>query len=314
MKTVIFFGTPLFSVNVLKTIFAENYNIKYVVTQPDKQVGRKKQLVPSPVKKFALEHNLEVLQPAKLTGSEEESKIISTHADLLITAAFGQFLSDQLLQSANIAAINFHASLLPKYRGAAPIQYAILNGDKETGITIMEMVKKMDAGDIFSQKRINIAPDDNLASLTDKLGSLAVSMVKSDLPKLFQKNFSRTPQDESKVTFAPSITPEQEQIDFSNSLTHVLNQIRSLSPTPGAYLLHEGKRIKIYAAKGEYQKVEGKPGSVGIRDKKQLGIVTSDHQILLLQTIQVQGGKKVSVNDYLNGVGKNLKIGDQFVD
>ncbi|BDR56085.1 methionyl-tRNA formyltransferase [Xylocopilactobacillus apis] len=313
MKSVIFFGTPLFSVNVLGALLKEGYDIKYVVTQPDKEVGRKRKLTASPVKEFAVDHNLTVLQPVKLTGSEEEEKIISSHADLLVTAAFGQFLSTKLLDSAKYAAINFHASLLPHYRGAAPIQYALLNGDDVTGITIMEMVKKMDAGDIFFQDQVNITPEDNLGSLTVKLGELAGEMVKSDLPKIFNNDFMRISQDEEQVSFSPSIKPEEEMLDFNNDLEHLNNKIRALSPEPGAYFLNQGKRIKIYEAIPLVEKVEGKPGSIFLRDKKRLGIVTGDQRGIMPRIIQLQGAKRVDVRDFLNGAGKNLKVGDQFV-
>lgn len=314
MKTVVFLGTPVFSVNILGALLNNGYQVKYVVTQPDKKVGRKKILTHSPVKEFALSHDLPILQPQKLTGSEEEAKIIDAHADLLVTAAFGQFLSEKLLKSARIASINFHASLLPNYRGAAPIQYALLNGDEVTGITIMEMVKKMDAGSIFFQEQLNIEPDDNLGSLTVKLSELGASMVRTDLPKLISGDYKAQDQDESKVTFAPSITPEQEQIDFNNDLEKVVNQIRALAPEPGGYIYHKSKRVKIYDAVPLLERVEGNPGSIFLKDKKRLGIVTSDHRGLILKTIQVQGAKKVKINDYLNGLGKNLLVGDQFVD
>ncbi|BDR58156.1 methionyl-tRNA formyltransferase [Xylocopilactobacillus apicola] len=314
MKTVIFLGTPVFSVNVLGALLNAGYELKYVVTQPDKMVGRKKVLTASPVKEFALEHNLKVLQPSKLTGSEEEAKIIAANADLIITAAFGQFLSDDLLASSKIASINFHASLLPKYRGAAPIQYALLNGDEVTGITIMEMVKKMDAGDIFFQEQLNIAPDDNLGSLTVKLGELAGSMVESCLPKLVSGDFKRVKQDEAEVTFSPSIKPEQEEIDFTKDLRMIINQIRALAPNPGAYVMHDRKRFKIFAASPVVEQISGTPGTVFMKDKKRLGIVTSDQRGLMLETVQVQGGKKVNISDYLNGSGKDLKVGDRFVD
>ena len=156
MTSVIFMGTPEFSVPVLEGLIENNYEIKAVVTQPDKKVGRKQKITKSPAKIAAEKHNLPVYQPAKLSGSEEMQKLIDMHADLIVTAAYGQFLPTKFLNSVKIAAVNVHGSLLPKYRGGAPIQYSLINGDKETGITIMEMVKKMHAGDLYQQEAIKI--------------------------------------------------------------------------------------------------------------------------------------------------------------
>ena len=156
MTSVIFMGTPEFSVPVLEGLIEAGYEIRAVVTQPDKKVGRKQKIAKTPAKIAAEKHDLPVLQPVKLSGSEEMNQLIDMHADLIVTAAYGQFLPTKFLKSVNIAAVNVHGSLLPKYRGGAPIQYSLINGDKETGITIMEMVKKMDAGDIYAQEAIKI--------------------------------------------------------------------------------------------------------------------------------------------------------------
>lgn len=162
-------GTPEFSVPVLEGLIDEGYEIKAVVTQPDKKVGRKQKITKSPAKIAAEKHDLPIFQPVKLSGSDEMQKLIDMHADLIVTAAYGQFLPTKFLNSVKIAAVNVHGSLLPKYRGGAPIQYSLINGDKETGITIMEMVKKMDAGDIYAQEAIKIEPDDNAGTLFSKL-------------------------------------------------------------------------------------------------------------------------------------------------
>lgn len=313
MKKIVFLGTPTFAVKVLAALVSGDYQIVAVVTQPDKAVGRKKRLTASPVKNFAQKNDLPVLQPRKLSGSIEESQIIAAKPDLIITAAFGQFLSNELLASAKIAAINFHASLLPKYRGAAPIQGALRDGANFSGITIMEMVAKMDAGDIFFQEKIAIDPEDNLGSLTEKLSNLAQEMAVKDLPLLIKGEFKRQIQDPKLVTFAPSIKPEDEQLNFQQDSNQIINQIRSLSPNPGAYFLHQGERIKIFKAKIMNTKIDGIPGSIYLKNKKQLGIIAGDHKGILISQLQIQGGKPLLIQDFLNGVGRSLKIGDQFV-
>lgn len=313
MKKVVFLGTPPFAQKVLAAIAAGDYQIVAVVTQPDKAVGRKRRITASPVKVFAQKHHLPILQPAKLTGSSEEAQIIAAQPDLIITAAFGQFLSNALLASAQIAAINFHASLLPNYRGAAPIQYALRDGASFSGVTIMEMVAKMDAGDIFFQEKLPIKAEDNLKTLTDKLGNLAQNMAVKDLPLLIRGEFKRQAQDEKQVTFAPSIKPEEERIDFQQSSQEIVNQIRSLAPQPGAYVLHQEQRVKLFEAVVTQTDVTGKPGSVYLKNKKQLGLVAGDHQGILILQLQMPGGKPLLIQDFLNGVGKSISIGDQFV-
>ena len=178
--SIVFMGTPEFAVPILQSLIdAPEYDVKAVLTQPDHRVGRKHVLTPSPGKKLAVENQIKVLQPAKLSGSQEMTEIIELHPDLLITAAYGQFLPTKLLDAAQIAAINVHGSLLPKYRGGAPVQYSIINGDRETGVTIMYMVKKMDAGDMISQRAIPIEPDDDNGTMFKKLSILG--MYRADL-------------------------------------------------------------------------------------------------------------------------------------
>ena len=209
MTSVIFMGTPEFSVPVLEGLIEAGYEIRAVVTQPDKKVGRKQKIAKTPAKIAAEKHDLPVLQPVKLSGSEEMNQLIDMHADLIVTAAYGQFLPTKFLKSVNIAAVNVHGSLLPKYRGGAPIQYSLINGDKETGITIMEMVKKMDAGDIYAQEAIKIEPEDNAGTLFSKLSILGRDLLLKTLPSIIDGSVKKTPQDPDKVVFSPNITKEQ---------------------------------------------------------------------------------------------------------
>ena len=203
MKSIVFMGTPEFSVPILQAL-NEKYDIKAVVTQPDRPVGRKRKIIPNPVKQVAVDLNLPVYQPEKLSGSEAMQKIIALQPDFIITAAYGQFLPTKLLEAVKIAAVNVHGSLLPKYRGGAPVQYAIMNGDQATGITIMYMVKAMDAGDIISQQAIEITDKDDTASMFKKLSKVGRDLLLETLPKIAEGDINPIQQDESKVIFSPN--------------------------------------------------------------------------------------------------------------
>ena len=194
MTKIIFMGTPGFSVPILEGLVAEGYDVIRVVTQPDRPVGRKKTLTPPPVKEAAVKLNIPVLQPEKISGSDEMQEIIDLAPDLIVTAAFGQFLPEKLLEAPKHGAINVHASLLPKYRGGAPVHYSIINGDSETGVSIMNMVKKMDAGDILLQQAIPIEKTDDVGSMFDKLSLLGKEMLLNMLPNFLTGNVSCSPR------------------------------------------------------------------------------------------------------------------------
>ena len=213
--SIVFMGTPQFAVPVLQGLLDQpEYDVQAVLTQPDHRVGRKHVLTPSPVKQLAVDNNIKVLQPAKLNKSPEMDEIIALQPDLLITAAYGQFLPSKLLAAAKIAAVNVHGSLLPKYRGGAPVQYSIINGDAETGISIMYMVKQMDAGDVLAQRAVPIEKDDDNGTMFDKLSILGRDLLLETLPKLVDGTATATPQDESQVVFSPNISTAQERIDY----------------------------------------------------------------------------------------------------
>ena len=212
MTKIIFMGTPAFSVPILNGLVEEGYEVLRVVTQPDRPVGRKKVLTPPPVKEAALEHGIKVLQPEKISGSEEMAELMSLEADLIVTAAFGQFLPEALLEAPKLGAINVHASLLPKYRGGAPVHYSIINGDEKTGVTIMRMVKKMDAGDMLAQESLPISKTDDVGSMFDKLSLLGKEMLLTMLPSFLEGNIEEIPQNEAEVTYSPNISREEEQV------------------------------------------------------------------------------------------------------
>ena len=307
MTNIIFMGTPDFSATVLEGLLADKaYNILAVVTQPDRAVGRKKEIKMTPVKEVALAHNLPVYQPEKLSGSEEMAELMTLGADGIVTAAFGQFLPTKLLDSVDFA-VNVHASLLPKYRGGAPIHYAIINGDKEAGVTIMEMVKEMDAGDMIAKDATSITDEDNVGTMFDKLAILGRDLLLRTLPDYIAGNITPEPQDSSQATFSPNITPEEERIDWHRPARDVFNHIRGLNPWPVAHTLLDGKRFKIYEA--SIAQGQGKPGEIIEKGKKSLVVAPSDGAIAL-KTVQPAGKPRMSIVDFLNGVGRKLEVGD----
>lgn len=307
MTKLIFMGTPDFAATVLEGLLDDaNYDVLAVVTQPDRAVGRKKEIKMTPVKEVALAHNLPVYQPEKMSGSDEMGELMTLGADGIVTAAFGQFLPTKLLDSVDFA-VNVHASLLPKYRGGAPIHYAIINGDKEAGVTIMEMVKKMDAGDMIAKASTPITDEDNVGTMFEKLAVIGRDLLLKTLPDYIAGNIEPEPQDESKATFSPNITPEEERIDWNKSAREVFNHIRGLYPWPVAHTLLDGKRFKIYEA--SLAEGQGQPGQIIEKGKKTLVVATGDGAISL-KTVQPAGKPRMSVVDFLNGVGRKLEVGD----
>lgn len=307
MTKLIFMGTPDFAATVLEGLLDDaNYDVLAVVTQPDRAVGRKKEIKMTPVKEVALAHNLPVYQPEKMSGSDEMAELMTLGADGIVTAAFGQFLPTKLLDSVDFA-VNVHASLLPKYRGGAPIHYAIINGDKEAGVTIMEMVKKMDAGDMIAKASTPITDEDNVGTMFEKLAVIGRDLLLKTLPDYIAGNIKPELQDESKATFSPNITSEEERIDWNKSAREVFNHIRGLYPWPVAHTLLDGKRFKIYEA--SLAEGQGQPGQIIEKGKKTLVVATGDGAISL-KTVQPAGKPRMSVVDFLNGVGRELEVGD----
>lgn len=313
MTSVIFMGTPEFSVPILEGLIEKNYDIKAVVTQPDKKVGRKQKITKTPVKVAAEKHNLPVSQPVKLSGSEELQELINLHADLIITAAYGQFLPTKFLNSVKIAAVNVHGSLLPKYRGGAPIQYSLINGDPKTGITIMEMVKKMDAGDIYSQKAIDILPEDNAGSLFKKLSIVGRDLLLATLPSIIDGSVEKIPQDENKVIFSPNITKQQERLLPNMTAAEANNMIRALNPDPGAYIMLQGKRFKIWKAEVADDDTSLAPGYL-VDNNGRFAISFANKTVLNLLEVQPSGKKKMDVKSFLNGQGSKFAPGEEIVD
>lgn len=308
MTKLIFMGTPDFSATVLKGLLADDrYEIVAVVTQPDRAVGRKKLIKMTPVKEVALAHDLPVYQPEKLSGSEEMAELMTLGADGIVTAAFGQFLPMKLINSVDFA-VNVHASLLPKYRGGAPIHYAIINGDKEAGVTIMEMVQKMDAGDMIAKRSTPITDDDNVGTMFEKLAVLGRDLLLETLPAYIAGEIKPQEQDESQASFSPNITPEEECIDWNKPARDVFNQVRGMYPWPVAHTLLDGNRFKIYEA--DLAEGQGQPGQIIEKTKKTLVIAAGQGGALSLKTVQPAGKPRMPITDFLNGVGRTLEVGD----
>lgn len=305
---IVYMGTPEFSVLPLEEL-TNNYNVIMVVTQPDKLVGRKKEITFSPVKKFALENGIEIFQPEKIR--EDYQKIIELNPDLIVTCAYGQIIPKELLDFPKYGCINIHASLLPEYRGGAPIHKAVMDGKDKTGITIMYMDEKMDSGDILYQKEMKITNEDNTSTMFNKLSKLGKEMIGEFIPKLISGDFDRIKQDESKVTYAYNISKEDEKIYFEDYSLNIFNKIRGLADIPGGYAFLDGKRVKIFESRiGKEEK--GKPGEITNIYEDGIGVMTKDKEIIITD-IQLEGKKREEVKSYLNGVqDKNRLIGKKF--
>ena len=311
--SIVFMGTPEFAVPILQSLIdAPEYDVQAVLTQPDHRVGRKHVLTPSPVKKLAQENNIKVLQPVKLNKSPEMDEIIAMQPDLMITAAYGQFLPTKMLDAAKIAAINVHGSLLPKYRGGAPVQYSIINGDAETGISIMYMVKKMDAGDVIAQRAIPIEKDDDNRTMFKKLSLLGRDLLLETLPKLIQGDVEATPQDESKVVFSPNITTAQERIDYRMTAQQIDDKVRGLRPAPLGNMIIDGLRTKIYDVTPLDKKTTLAPGKVVHLTKHQLVLAAGQGTTYQINRLKPAGKQAMDITAYLNG-HQDLHEGGQAV-
>lgn len=311
MTSIVFMGTPDFSAPILGMLVEEGYNVLAVVTQPDRPVGRKKILTPPPVKVEAVKHGLEVLQPEKLKGSKEEQRLAELQPDLIVTAAFGQLLPESILELPRLGCINVHASLLPAYRGGAPIHQAVMDGQTTTGVTIMYMVKKLDAGDIIAQVEVAIEDTDTTGILFEKLSVAGKDLLKQTLPSVIDGSNPRVPQEEALVTYARNISREQERMDWTKSATELWNQVRGLNPWPGAYTTFAGQNVKVWQAERVAGKSGAEPGEI-IQNDKEFVVQTGDGEALAITEIQPAGKKKLSIDEFLRGIGSSYTLGAKF--
>lgn len=311
MTKIVFMGTPDFSVPILRTLVENRYDVIGVVTQPDRPVGRKKVLTPPPVKVEAMAHGIPVFQPEKIRRPEELAPILELKPDLVVTAAFGQILPKELLEAPKYGCINVHASLLPELRGGAPIHYAILRGKKSTGITIMYMAEQLDAGDILTQREVEITEEDNVGTLFEKLSKVGCELLADTLPKLLANELTPIPQDEEKATFAPNIKREQEKIDWNKSGEEIYNQIRGLNPWPVAFTLWNELPLKVWQAVKVPSVSQASPGTVLDLQKDGIVIATGNETAIKITELQPSGKKKMPTAQFLQGK-VSLGIGDQI--
>lgn len=307
---IVFMGTPDFAVPSLCRLIEEGYEVVGVVTQPDRPKGRKQILTPSPVKEVALQYNIPFYQPERIRRQQAYAEVLAWEPDLIVTAAFGQILPKALLDEPRLGCINVHASLLPKYRGGAPIHYAVMNGEHETGVTIMYMVEELDAGDIISQAKIPIGIQDTAGSMFDKLAPLGADLLMATLPDLILGKIKPVAQEHSKVTYSPTIKREDEQINFNRPAQQLYNQIRGLNPWPVAYTKIDQQLLKVWWSEWRSEKSARLPGTIVGVTSEGIEIATGEG-ILILKEIQPAGKKKMNVADFVRG-SNWLKEGMRF--
>ena len=305
---VVFMGTPKFAYPILEALDKE-YNVVMVVSQPDREKDRKGNIIYPPCKEYALSNNIEIFQPLHI--KEEYKEVLDKKPDIIITCAYGQIIPEEILKYPKYGCINVHGSLLPKLRGGAPIHHAIINGEKTTGITIMYMDKKMDAGDIISQREINIDDNITLDELYSKMSYLGRDLLLDTMPSIINGTNNRIKQNEEEVTFGFNITKEEEHINFNDTSLNIHNRIRGLSSLPGAYAIINGKRIKIYNSTITDKISKKEPGIIEDITKDGIYVNTNDN-IIVLTDIKLEGKKRCLVKDFINGIKKEDFIGGKL--
>jgi methionyl-tRNA formyltransferase len=309
---VVFMGTPDFAVPTLRMLIDENYDIQAVVTQPDRPKGRGKKLAPTPVKEVANEYNIPVLQPERVRTPEFIQAMKEIAPDVIIVIAFGQILPKDILDIPQYGCINVHGSLLPKYRGAAPIQWAIINGEKTTGVTTMYMDVGMDTGDMILKKEMMIEEEDTAGSIHDKMAVLGAEALKETLQNIQVGMTEREKQNDDEATYAPMLDKKMGLIDWNKSSNAIIHLIRGLSPWPSAYTFYKGNMLKIWTAKP--YTLEESNYNIGeiidVIDDQGFVVKTQDGSILITE-IQAQGGRRMTVEEYLRGhkIEKNTVLG-----
>ena len=295
---IVFMGTPQIAAMVLESLILSDHTVAAVVTQPDKPNARGNSVVFSPVKQIAIENGIPVLQPLKASEEESVAEIASYRPDIIVVAAYGQILKPALLELPKYRCVNVHASLLPKYRGASPIQWAVINGEKETGISIMYMEKGLDTGDVILKRSIELAEDETAGSLHDRLGKLGGPVLLEALDLIETGKASPKPQDESEASYVGMIEKSMGKLDFNRTSIELERMIRGLIPWPGAYFYINGRLIKIW--KAVIGDVDGlKPGEV-YTDKDSFYIGTADKSLKILE-LQLEGKKRMLSADFLRG-------------
>lgn len=302
---ILFMGTPEFAVSSLKRLVEDGHEICGVFTQPDKPKNRGMKLTFSPVKEYAVEQGIPVYQPLKMKDGSALEIVRSLQPELIVVAAYGRILPEEILNVPPYGSINVHSSLLPKYRGAAPINWAILNGETQSGVSIMYMAKELDAGDVITQVSTPIDPQENAQELTVRLAELGAEALSGVVRDLLSGTAKRVPQDHSAYTYAPMLSKELSPVDWSRDSQAIINQIRGLIPWPCASAKIGGTNFKLFkAAPGN--DTSAAPGTVLSGGKKGIEIACGDGKSLFIQQLQAEGGKRMAAADYLRGHPLNI--------
>lgn len=297
---ILFMGTPDFAVEQLKRLVEDGHEICGVFTQPDKPKNRGMKMTFSPVKEYALICGLDVYQPTKMRDGSALAIVEKLRPELIVVAAYGRILPEDILSAAPMGAINVHSSILPQYRGAAPINWAILDGRKETGVTIMYMAKELDAGDVICMRKTEILPEEDAQELTGRLALLGADALAEAIGQLASGTVVRTPQDHSAFSYAPMLSKELSPMDWSRSAQALHDQVRGLIPWPCATMELSGKKVKVFKTRigGE---VQAEAGAIVTADKRGLEIACGDGRSLWILQLQAEGGKRMMAADYLRG-------------
>ena len=306
---IVFMGTPEFSATCLKALADAGYNVVLSVTQPDKPVGRKHIITPSPVKVLSQELGIPVYQPATFKAEGSEDEIVNAQPDLIVTAAYGKILPQRVLDIPKSGALNVHGSLLPKRRGSAPVQRAVLEGDEVTGVTIMKMDAGMDTGDILSVAEYNIPENMHSSELMDELAKLGAGLLVKTIPDYLAGNITPVSQNNEEATYSPPIEATEGLIEWTGNAKEVHNKVRALSEWPGAYTFINGKKLKIYDSVLADADTEGKSAGYILKpDKKTLIVVCGTGAIKIL-TLQQEGGKVLPASDIAHNIAEGTMLG-----
>lgn len=297
---ILFMGTPEFAVPALSLLVELDYPLGGVVTQPDRPQGRGRVLHPSPVKAFALAHHLPILQPERVRDEDFLKTFRLLCPDMVVLAAFGQILPSEIIDGPKMGCLNIHPSLLPRYRGAAPINWAIIRGEQKTGVTIMQMAEELDAGDMIMQREIAIGAEETFDQLHDRLACLGAELLVEAIEMTVRGTAVRVAQDGSTATCAPMLKKEDGLIRWDRDVDSIVNLIRGLASSPGAYTFLEGKKLKILGAKGEKRDTGKPPGTLVRREETSL-TVSAGNGYVHLQDVQMESKKRMAVRDFLRG-------------
>lgn len=308
---IIFMGTPDFAVPCLKALSESEHTLLALVTQPDRPKGRGGKLASPATKVFAQEHGIPVFQPPKMKNPDFLEELRGLNPDLIAVTAFGRILPPVILDLPPKGCVNVHASLLPLYRGAAPINWAIINGETETGITTMQMDPGMDTGDMLLVEKVPIGPEDTAGILFDKLSEIGARLLIKTLAGIGKETLEAIPQDNEKTTMAPMMTKETGKMDWSLTATSLVNRVRGLDPWPGAYTFYKGERLRIWKAAAEENSGSGEPGTVVRVDKETFSLTTGLGLLRILE-VQPANSRRMKVREFL--AGRNIREGERLAE